>query len=129
MNILKISWLLAAIQPKDLACFYADLFQGSYKEGLSAEHWLVETSKVTIMEIYRPSLSRPFPKRGEVSAPFIRLVPTLNPLETLRLHVNAFLEKGAQLKSDECLLPFGAERWLKDPEGNPLLVFAPLFIE
>ena len=36
------------------------------------------------------------------------------------------LQRGGSLLEEARLEPFGAEAWIHDPEGNPLLLLAPL---
>ena len=126
MNAIQISWVLAAEDSARLATFYSELFQAKLNPGVAEHHCIVQFSDGTQLEIYRPSRRRSFPARGRALAPCLRLPPSQEPLPELhRLPSNA-LQRGGSILEEARLEPFGAEAWIHDPEGNPLLLLAPL---
>ena len=126
MNAIQISWVLAAEDSARLATFYSELFQATLKPGLAEHHCIVQFSDGTRLEVYRPSSKRPFPKRGRALAPCLRFSPSLDPLPELQQLVTTALQQGGSLLEDARIEPFGAEAWINDPEGNPLLLLVPL---
>ena len=126
MNAIQISWVLAAEDSARLAAFYSELFQARLKPGLAEHHCIVQFSDGTQLDIYRPSRRRPFPARGKALAPCLRLPPSQEPLPELQRLLIKALQRGGSLLEDARLEPFGAEAWINDPEGNPLLLLAPL---
>ena len=126
MNAMQISWVLAADDSARLARFYSELFQATLKPGMAEHHCIVQFDDGTRLEIYRPSRQRPFPIRGRALAPCLRLSPSQEPLLELEGLLEQALQRGGSLLEDARVEPFGAEAWIHDPEGNPLLLLAPL---
>ena len=126
MNAIQISWVLAAQDTKRLGRFYSELFQAGLKPGVADHHCIVQFSDGTQLEIYRPSRQRPFPARGRALAPCLRIPPSMEPLPELQRLLSSALQRGGSLLEKARLEPFGAEAWIHDPEGNPLLLLAPL---
>ena len=58
-------------------------------------------------------------------APCLRLASSDVPLEDLQQQLPAWLALGASLIEPARQEAFGAEVWLSDPEGNPVLVVQP----
>ena len=126
MNAMQISWVLAAEDSTKLATFYSELFQATLMAGVAQHHCIVQFSDGTRLEIYRPSRQRPFPARGRALAPCLRLTPSRDPLPELQRLLSFVLQRGGSLLEDARVESFGAEAWIHDPEGNPLLLLAPL---
>ena len=126
MNPMQISWVLAAENSVQLAQFYSDLFRATLVPGVAQHHCIVQFGDGTRLEIYRPSRQRPFPARGRALAPCLRLNPSQDPLPELQRLVSSALDPGGALLEDARVEPFGAEAWIHDPEGNPLLLLVPL---
>ena len=126
MNAIKISWVLAAEDSARLATFYSELFQAKLNPGVAEHHCIVQFSNGTELEIYRPSRRRSFPARGRALAPCLRLPPSQEPLPELQRLLSNALQRGGSILEEARLEPFGAEAWIHDPEGNPLLLLAPL---
>ena len=96
------------------------------KPGLAEHHCIVQFSDGAQLEIYQPSRRRPFPARGKALAPCLRLSPSQEPLPELQRLLSDALQRGGSLLEEARLEPFGAEAWIHDPEGNALLLLAPL---
>ena len=126
MNAIQISWVLAAEDSARLATFYSELLQATLKPGVAQHHCIVQFSDGTQLEIYQPSRRRPFPARGKALAPCLRLSPSQEPLPELQRLLSNALQRGGSLLEEARLEPFGAEAWIHDPEGNALLLLAPL---
>ena len=126
MNAMQISWVLAAEDSLRLARFYSELFQATLLPGVAKHHCIVQFSDGTRLEIYRPSRQRPFPLRGRALAPCLKLPPSQEPLPELQRLLSNALQRGGSLLDEARLQPFGAEAWVHDPEGNPLLLLVPL---
>ena len=126
MNAIQISWVLAAKDSAKLASFYCELFQAKLNPGVADHHCIVQFSDSSQLEIYSPSRRRPFPARGRALAPCLRLPPSQAPLPELERLLSNALKCGGSILEDVRLEPFGAEAWIHDPEGNALLLLAPL---
>ena len=125
MSSTNLSWALAAEDPQRLASFYAALLERPQQEGFSKSHCVVDLAGGGRLEIYSPSRQRPFPLRGRAMAPCLRLASSDVPLEDLQHQLPAWLTLGASLIEPARQEAFGAEVWLADPEGNPVLVVQP----
>ena len=123
---MQINWVLAAADTAMLGRFYSGLFQARLMPGVADHHWVVQFVDGTRLEIYRPSRQRPFPSRGRALAPCLRLDPSADPMPRLAVMVSKALEHGGSLLEDARVEAFGAEAWIQDPEGNALLLLAPL---
>lgn len=126
MNAIQISWVLAAEDSARLATFYSELFQAKLNPGVAEHHCIVQFSDGIELEIYRPSRRRSFPARGRALAPCLKLPPSQEPLPELQRLLSNALQRGGSILEEARLEPFGAEAWIHDPEGNPLLLLAPL---
>ena len=118
-----VSVVLAATNPNGLADFYAALLQVPAQPGLSDSHWLVPLPGGGLLELYAPSRLRPPLRPGGRLAPCLR---RCGDRETLAAWVTAACHQGAELEEGPRQEPFGWEAWLRDPEGNRvLLVVSP----
>ena len=115
----RVSVVLAATAPEALARFYGALLQEPVQAGLSASHWRVPLPGGVLLELYAPSRLRPLPPPGGRLAPCLR---RCGDGETLAGWVAAACALGAQLEEGPRQEPFGWEAWLRDPEGNRLLL-------
>ncbi|MFM7653732.1 MAG: VOC family protein [Vulcanococcus sp.] len=114
-----MSVVLAAADPEALARFYAALLQVPAQPGLSAIHWRLPLPGGGLLEIYAPSRRRP------LSSPGGRLAPCLRRCgdgQTLAGWLADARDLGAQVEEGPRQEPFGWETWLRDPEGNRLLL-------
>ena len=129
MNAIQISWVLAADDSARLATFYSELFQAKLKQrwGSAEHHCIVQGQRwhrAGDLQALTPALF-PLPV-GERWRPALRLPHRSHPClncngcsATPCSVVDRFLEEAR-------LEPFGAEAWIHDPEGNPLLLLVPL---
>ena len=113
------SVVLAAQDPAALASFYATLLRVSAQPGLSANHWRLPLPGGAQLELYAPSRRRPPLPAGGRLAPCLR---RCGDDETLAAWVAAACHGGAELEDGPRQEPFGWEAWLRDPEGNRLLL-------
>ena len=129
MTPADIGWVLAAREPERLSRFYGLVLGVNAQPGLFQHHWVIPLAGGMKLEIYRPSRSRAFPTAGRRLAPCLRLPPAADPLQTLQTLLPEVLAAGAVIDEPPRCEVFGAETWLQDPEGNPLLLVAPLISE
>ena len=125
MDSTQISWVLAAHNPQELACFYGNLLGRCPEAGLSQHHWLVSLGGTLNLEIYRPSRKRPFPAQGRTLSLCLRQQPSQDPQSSLQRVLDESLKLGASILERPRLEFFGAEAWITDPEGNAVLLMVP----
>lgn len=115
--------VLAADDPAALASFYGDLLEVEAVPGWGLGHWRVPWPPGGWLEIYAPSRSRPQPRQpGRLALCLQRTVHKADALEVLNTWIAAAIECGANGAEAPRLEDFGAEAWLRDPEGNGLLL-------
>lgn len=118
----SLSWVLAARDPQRLAAFYAGLLQTEAQAGLADHHWIVPLPAGGSLQIYTPSRHRPWPASGAVLAPCFQRSTTNTPLEELWSWRADVIAMGGGSTEDPRQESFGAECWLKDPEGQSFLL-------
>ena len=121
--VAAVSVVLAAIDPAALARFYGCLLQVPVLAGLSDRHWRLTLPGGGLLEVYAPSRRRPpVPPGGRLGFCLRRCGDG----ETLSAWVATACDRGAALDEGPRQEPFGWEAWLRDPEGNRvLLVVSP----
>ena len=118
--------MLASHDPGRLRLFYEVLLNRQARQGLSPQHWILPLAEGLVLEIYRPSRSRPFPERGRCLSICLRLEASQDPLDTLLARLPDVQGVGAAILEPPRRESFGAECWLRDPEGNSCLIVVPL---
>ena len=125
MNPKQISWVLASHDPGRLRLFYEALLNRQASQGFSPQHWTLPLAEGLDLELYRPSRSRPFPERGRCLSLCLRLEASQDPLVTLTSLLPDLQGAGAAILEPPRRESFGAECWLRDPEGNSCLIVVP----
>ena len=119
----QASLVLAADDSPSLAAFYGTLLGCQPQAGFSASHWRLAWPGGGLLEIYQPSQARPLPRQiGRLSLCLQRDCPDERPLELLQNWIDSLLAAGATMEQAPRQEPFGAEAWLRDTEGNRLLL-------
>ncbi|MFZ9849804.1 MAG: VOC family protein [Vulcanococcus sp.] len=115
----RASVLLACADPAALARFYGDLLPVVPQPGLSASHWRLPLPGGGLLELYAPSRRRPLPPAGGRMALGLRRI---GDGQTLAAWLRDASALGAALEEGPRQEPFGWEAWLRDPEGNRVLL-------
>ena len=118
----QLTWVLASLEPERLAQFYAALLGLDPRPGLSPSHWLVTTATGLDLQFYRPSRQRSLAAQGRAWSPCFSEQTEDEPLQLLQHWCEQACEQGAQQGDAPRLEPFGAECWMKDPDGNDFLL-------
>ena len=125
MSQIEISWILSAQFPKALAEFYAFATHSELQKGISEQHWMVFHKSRPLIELFKASVDREFPRKGSSFALCLRSAPASDP----RLFIDAWSEKligrGATVLEKPVVQFFGVESWLADPEGNHFCIVVP----
>ena len=124
----QASLVLAADDSRSLAAFYGSLLGCQPEAGFSASHWRLAWPAGGLLEIYEPSQARPLPRQiGRLSLCLQQDCSDERPLAQLQAWIDSAMAAGASLEQSPRLEPFGAEAWLRDPEGNRflLLILSP----
>ncbi|MCP9915568.1 VOC family protein [Cyanobium sp. ATX 6F1] len=115
--------MLAADDPAALAGFYGELLLVKALPGWGPGHWRLPWPPGGWLEIYAPSRSRPQPRQpGRLSLCLQRTASQDDALSVLTAWIAAAIAAGASGAEPPRLEAFGAEAWLRDPEGNRLLL-------
>jgi len=120
---MKASIVLAADDPASLARFYGALLQTKPRPGLSPTHWRLAWPAGGFLELYAPGRARPqAQQQGRLALCLQQEANGEDPEARLERWIEEALVLGGALLEPARLEPFGAEAWLRDPEGNRLLL-------
>ncbi len=126
MCSIQPSLLIASHHPQKLSKFYAFATCGELQPGINNDHYLIIHRTGMNIQIYRPSLGRPWPKRGKAAALCLQQKSSINPLLSVNEWVERLISRGAGVVERPRLELFGAESWMIDPEGNYFVIFVPI---
>ncbi len=125
MSQIELNFVLASNEPYQLSKFYEVALSAELKPGFNDQHFWITHPNGTKIQIYRSSLSRPFPLRGRNLAMCLVGQASLDPLSNLEDWVQRLVSMGATVVESCRLESFGAEVWMADPEGNEFLLLLP----
>ena len=125
MSSIEISFVIASKRPKALAEFYSNVSQINFIQGIDPDHYLLSIKDVFLLQIYRPSLSRPWPNKGRSMSICFQKRPALEPMPVLEEWSYYLIKKGGTVSEKLRNEPYGAETWVTDPEGNDFLILVP----
>ena len=117
-----LSWVLATSNPDQLAYFYAAVLECQARRGLSDSHWLVNAGQGAALQFYRPSRARDPEPQGRAWSPCLNRTTSGDPLVAVTAWSSQACDRGAQRKESPRLESFGAECWMRDPEGHAFLL-------
>tara|TARA_Y100001968_G_scaffold333907_1_gene400907 strand:+ start:31302 stop:31688 length:387 start_codon:yes stop_codon:yes gene_type:complete len=121
-SLIQITWVIAAMHPKEIASFYSNAFDiDFYQVDNSGDHWLSKSDGADI-QIYKPSDQKPFPSRGKAGSICFSEKSSGDPLSQIKEWIQKLSEYGAKTCEDFNNKPFGVECWMQDPEGNYFLL-------
>ncbi len=126
MSSIYLSWVIASRNPQKLSEFYAFATKGDLRDGVNKNHFLVVRDDGLNIQVYKPAEKRSWPKPGRRTALCLQQVPSSEPLFSAREWTQSLVVKGAVVVEEPKLEFFGAESWMKDPEGNYFLILVPL---
>ena len=125
MTSIHLGLAIASNQPHKLSEFYAFATNGELCPGENEEHWRVTHENGMSVHLYKPSKNRPLPSSGSSAILCLSKGPTQDPLLSIREWLATLVSVGAIVDQQPRVESFGAESWLKDPEGNYFLIFVP----
>ena len=126
MSQVHVGWVLASETPSLLAEFYSFAMNAKVTPGRNNSHFWVQHSGGMTLQVYRPSRSKSFPTKGRASALCLWRDPSADPLAEIDDWSSTLIAKGAKLSEKPRMESFGAESWMKDPEGNCFLILIPI---
>lgn len=119
----RASIVLAADDPAGLARFYGALLEAEPLPGLHPNHWRLPWPAGGLLELYAPGRARPQPRQqGRLALCLQQASQRGEPSTQLKGWIEQAVALGASVLEPARLEPFGAEAWLRDPEGNRLLL-------
>ncbi len=126
MFVNEVNFVLASRDPKGLAEFYSLALDAKRKSGANNDIWFVVKDKGMKLQIYRPSQSKSYPTIGKNFALCIQGCSSEEPLGSIREMSLDLISIGATVAEEAKLELFGAELWMRDPEGNNFLLYVPI---
>ena len=126
MSYIEVEFVVSSGNPLELAQFYSFLCNGKILKGENKSHFLVLSSSGMRINLYRPSSRSDLINKGRGAAICLQKKIKSDRLTALREWIAEIISKGGEVL-EERLEDFGAEAWMKDPEGNDfLIVVVPL---
>ena len=125
MSIQHFGFVIAASLPLKLAEFYASAFEGELKSGYTSDDFCVCLPGGVNLYIYKPSRNSQKLHRDSFTSLCLHSDAKDKPLDYLKHWLKTLVLKGSSVSVEPKLEAFGAEAWLKDPEGNRFLLFVP----
>ena len=122
---IHLNFVISSTKPKELAHFYAFASEGEALEGIGSNHWIVVNTDGVEINFYRSSSETLRQSTQVTIAPCFKSQPSLEPADFIERWYFSLREKGASLLKESKEEIFGSEMWLKDPDGNPFLLWVP----
>ena len=122
MSRIESSLLIAAKDSKSLAHFYSGLTNSQINRGLSENHFYLTTEGGCRIQFYEPSSKRKWPSRGRVISICFERYVDCDPYLALQEWIKELKLSGGFVDEQPRMEHFGAEAWLRDPEGNQFLI-------
>ncbi len=127
MSLVEPSFIIASNEPGTLASFYGLLLECNTSKGINEKHFFINYKNLVQIEFYCPSRDRDFHVKypPKVSICF-KGEPSDDPLKVTEDWCRRVVSLGGVVSEHPINETFGAEVWLKDPEGNNFLIYIPL---
>ncbi len=122
---LQVKVVIAAKNPKQLADFYARVINGEVIIGEKGVHYCVLNESGTQIQLYRPSRNFENQPKSKALSFCIESKQSEEPLREIDNWLKKMISYGAIEIEKPSMKNFGAEVWLKDPDGNYFLIVVP----
>ncbi len=125
MPSIELSFIFASNKPKKLAEFYSFALQAEIQRGISKDHWFISNPHGIKIQFYLPSRNRQTLTALNSMGLCLQGAASADPLVAIEQWSELLASKGALSTERARLESFGAESWMKDPEGNAFLLLIP----
>ena len=125
MPLMKINFVIASENPKELSGFYAKINYGKVKKGINSTHYFISLSNRSKIHFYRPNENHQWERKGNSTSLCFEREPAEDPSIIIEKWTSEILKTGGKLEGLSKLAYFGSEQWMLDPEGNKFLILVP----
>ena len=125
MPLMKINFVIASENPKELSEFYAKINSDKANKGFNKTHYFISLSNQSKIHFYRPNENHEWQRKGNSTSLCFQSEPSENPSKFLERWISEILEIGGRAMGPPKLAGFGSEQWMLDPEGNQFLILVP----
>ena len=125
MPLMKINFVIASENPKELSAFYAKINSDKVTKGFNTTHYFISLSNQSKIHFYRPNENHEWQRKGNSTSLCFQSEPSENPSKFLERWISEILEIGGRAIGLPKRAEFGSEQWVLDPEGNKFLILVP----
>ena len=125
MPLMKINFVIASENPKELSAFYAKINSDKVTKGFNTTHYFISLSNRSKIHFYRPNKNHEWQRKGNSSSLCFQGEPSEDPATIIERWAAEILKIGGTSMGITKLANFGAEQWMLDPEGNQFLILVP----
>ena len=125
MNLMKINFVIASENPKELSDFYAKINSDKVNKGFNSTHYFISLSNRTKIHFYLPNEHHQFQRKGNSTSLCFQGEASKEPAEFIESWASEILKLGGRVMGPSKLAKFGSEQWMLDPEGNQFLILVP----
>ena len=125
MILMKINFVIASENPKELSDFYAKINSDKVNKGFNSTHYFISLSNRTKIHFYLPNEHHQFQRKGNSTSLCFQGEASQEPAEFIKSWTSEILKLGGRVMGPSKLVKFGSEQWMLDPEGNQFLILVP----
>ena len=125
MPLMKINFVIASENPKELSEFYAKINSDKANKGFNTTHYFISLSNQSKIHFYRPNENHEWQRKGTATSLCFQCEPSEDPIRTIEQWISEILKIGGSVIGISKLANFGSEQWMLDPEGNQFLILVP----
>ena len=123
--MMKINFVIASKNPKELSGFYAKINSDKACKGFNASHYFISLSNRSKIHFYRPNENHEWQRKGNSTSLCFQREPSEEPSKIIECWRSEILKIGGRVMGISKLAEFGSEQWILDPEGNKFLILVP----
>ena len=128
MPLMKINFVIASKNPKELSDFYAKINSDKANKGFNSTHYFISLSNRSKIHFYRPNENHKWQRKGNSTSLCFQGEPSEDPSKIIEEWTSVILKIGGSAIGIPKLANFGSEQWMLDPEGNQFLILVPYLL-
>ena len=125
MPLMKINFVIASKNPKELSGFYSKINSDKASKGFEATHYFISLSNRSKIHFYRPNEYHEWQRKGNSTSLCFQREPSEEPSKIIKSWTSEITKLGGIAIGNPKLANFGSEQWMLDPEGNQFLILVP----
>jgi len=125
MPLMKVNFVIASENPKELSRFYAKINSDKVNNGFNATHYFISLSSRSQIHFYRPNENHEWQRKGNSTSLCFERESSEDPVKIIKRWTSEISKIGGSVIGTLKLEKFGCEQWMLDPEGNQFLILVP----